>query len=231
MDTLILNRKSCTSSPECVQISPANRAANDKLLSRIANHLILNTSFLDNLGLYHGKMGIVLFFVHYAKYTGNSLYDDFAGELLDEIYEEIDDGLPIDLENGLCGIGWGILYLFQNGFVEGNPEEVLGDINKKIMERDLLRIVDFSTENGLRGISHYIKQYLLLFADKREQISFDPQYISNWEAIIQQLKEKSELKLSSITHFDVLKQNKDICRWKLGLNNGCAGYGFKLLSI
>ena len=32
------------------------------LLQQIANHLIVNSSFLDDLGLYHGKMGLVLFF-------------------------------------------------------------------------------------------------------------------------------------------------------------------------
>jgi hypothetical protein len=31
-----------------------------EILTRIANHLIINASFLSDLGLYHGKMGIVL---------------------------------------------------------------------------------------------------------------------------------------------------------------------------
>lgn len=39
----------------------------DQILTRIANHLIINTSFMTDLGLYHGKMGIVLFFAHYAQ--------------------------------------------------------------------------------------------------------------------------------------------------------------------
>ena len=60
-----------------------------ELLKRIANHLIINSSFLDNLGLFHGKMGIVIFFYHYSRYTHNPLYEEFAGELLDEIFEEI----------------------------------------------------------------------------------------------------------------------------------------------
>ena len=37
-----------------------NQDEND-LLQRIANRLILNVSCLNNLGLYHGKMGAVLF--------------------------------------------------------------------------------------------------------------------------------------------------------------------------
>ena len=38
-------------------------------------------------GLYNGKMGMVIFFFHYARYTGNSLYQDFAEEFLNEILE------------------------------------------------------------------------------------------------------------------------------------------------
>lgn len=41
--------------------------------------------------MYHGKMGVVLFFAHYASYTREPLYDDFVGELLDEICENIPD--------------------------------------------------------------------------------------------------------------------------------------------
>ena len=74
---------------------------NDELLYRIANHLIMHTSYFSNLGLYHGKMGIVLFFAHYARFTNCSIYDDFAGELIDDIFEDIDDELPINFESGL----------------------------------------------------------------------------------------------------------------------------------
>lgn len=77
-----------------------------KLLS-IANHLLLHTSFMTNLGLFYGKMGSALFFVHYAKYTNNSIYDDFVGEILDEIYEDIHTEMPVYFSNGLSGIAWG----------------------------------------------------------------------------------------------------------------------------
>lgn len=60
-----------------------------KQLLSIANHLILHTSTMSDLGLFYGKMGSVLFFIHYAKHTNNSIYDDFAGEILDE-FEDYD---------------------------------------------------------------------------------------------------------------------------------------------
>ena len=57
-------------------------ADDDVLLEKIANHYLFYGSFHSDLGLYNGKMGMVIFFFHYARYTGNSLYEDFAEEFL-----------------------------------------------------------------------------------------------------------------------------------------------------
>ena len=76
-------------------MTTSNKKNNNELLQRIANHLVINSIFLDNFGLFYGKMGIVIFFYHYSRYTNNPIYEEFAGELLDEIFEEIHDKLPI----------------------------------------------------------------------------------------------------------------------------------------
>lgn len=109
----------------------------DRVLQLIANHLIINSSFLTDLSLFHGKTGIVLFFYKYAQYTRNPVYEEFAGELLDELFSEIHDNMGVDFENGLSGIGWGILYLLQNQFITGNPNDILEDIDRRIMEVNL----------------------------------------------------------------------------------------------
>lgn len=153
----------------------------DILLRRIANHLILYSIDMEDIGLFHGKMGVVLFFAHYARYTGLTIYDDFAGELLEEICENIPETLPINLETGLCGIGWGIEYLIQNGFMEGDSNEILAEIDQKVMERDLLRIKDLSLETGLMGISCYIRSRLR--SNKNMHI-FDNRYLYDWKSSV-----------------------------------------------
>lgn len=50
-------------------MSDMNEVMDEALLKRIANHQMLCGSFCQNLGLLHGKMGLVLFFFHYARYT------------------------------------------------------------------------------------------------------------------------------------------------------------------
>jgi len=104
----------------------------------------------------NGKMGICIFFYHLAHKTKNKIYEDYAGELLDEISEELSDKTPWDFENGLAGIGWGIEYLVQNAFIEGDTDDVLLQFDNK-----LFRDLNFSPPpepgllNGVLGICAY----------------------------------------------------------------------------
>lgn len=101
-------------------------------------------------------MGYVLFFAYYGRMMKNVLYEDLASELLDEILEELHEDWSLSLENGLCGIGWGIEYLIQHDFMEGCTDEILKDIDFRIMEWDPRRIKDLSLRKGIGGILYYV---------------------------------------------------------------------------
>ena len=107
--------------------TPYGQKSGGQSLQPLINTLLLNASFIDNIGLMHGKMGISVYFFHLARSTRNKVYEEYAGELIDEIYEEIIVNTPVNFENGLAGIGWGIEYLVQNGFIEADTDEVLED--------------------------------------------------------------------------------------------------------
>jgi hypothetical protein len=85
-------------------------------IEQIANSLLLNAGFIDNIGLLNGKRGIFIAFYHLYRKTGNKIYEDFGGELIDEISEEISFKIPVSFANGLTGIGWitgrGHMYCF-----------------------------------------------------------------------------------------------------------------------
>lgn len=97
-------------------------------------------------------MGMVIFFFHYARYTGNSLYEDFAEEFLNEILENLHTETPISFKRGLAGIGWGMLYLIKQGFMETDIQETFKDMDDKVMEYNLLYMKDRSLETGAKGI-------------------------------------------------------------------------------
>lgn len=143
-------------------------------LNKIVQHLMLHTSPMSDLGLMSGKMGVCIFFYKYARHTGIKRYADFAGELLDEIYGDINTGISRDFEKGLAGICWGVEYLIRQGFVDADADDVLGDMDPLVMERDVRRMTDTSLETGLEGLAHHV---LARCSDKPKR-SIDDQYIA-----------------------------------------------------
>lgn len=199
---------------------------NDIILKCIANHLIINEASLSNLGLSHGKIGIILYFFHYAHYSRNPIYARFAGELLDDLYEDLDDKCTFCFEDGLSGIGWGVLYLLENGFIEGNSDEILCDIDNKIMEWDLNRICNSKDLTEFIGISQYINYRI-----KYSENSFDKNYLSNWRKLLVLLEEIDTISLKKLIVNNPFVLAENVSNWNLGLVNGCAGFGLKMINI
>ncbi|WP_279136533.1 lanthionine synthetase LanC family protein [Parabacteroides johnsonii] len=200
----------------------------DGLLKQIADHLIVNSSFLPNLGLYHGRMGIVLFFVNYARYTDNYLYQEYAEYLLDDILEDLHSDIALDFENGLSGIGWGILYLLKAHFMEGDPDEVLSDIDRKIMEVSLSRVTDRSVERGLGGYLYYLLERLSVAS---ERSILDVSYKMELQEVLSVVQLKELFDLQSLIRQNTVCSIVNIARDLLGIQDGYAGYGFKLMQV
>lgn len=71
-------------------------------------------------------MGISIFLYQYSRYSGLSVYEKLADDLLDSVYSHISE-VPLSFVNGLAGIGWAIHYLSQNHFISiesGTLEEI-----------------------------------------------------------------------------------------------------------
>jgi len=173
-----------------------SRSSVDDRLQRIANVLLLNASFIDNPGLLNGKMGIAIFFYQYSRYTNNKIYEEYAGELIDEIYEEINKNTPVNFENGLTGIGWGIEYLVKNKFVQADTDEALAEIDTTVYRNSLYRPFLLETGNDIFGYGLYYlirltqhgddddnlntlfkKQHLIYLTDDCERILIQKKYI------------------------------------------------------
>lgn len=95
----------------------------------IANILAMNSQYASNNGLFKGKMGISLFFFLYDNQTNNSLYLSLAKFLLEEVIDNLQIPASINSIQDLAETCCGILYLLNEGIIEGNPDEIMEEID------------------------------------------------------------------------------------------------------
>lgn len=140
---------------------------NSILVEQIAQFVILNCNLLSDDGLLNGKMGIVLFLLHYSEFCKNDIYAKFAYTILDGILERLSYNLSLELESGLTGIGWGIAYLYQNSFLSGDVEAVFEELDNNIISqvRDNLEL----STSELISIIYYIMARIYLLKSNNIQ--------------------------------------------------------------
>lgn len=131
-------------------------------LKNIVNYLLLKSHYWVIPGLYHGKMGIIFALYCYAEKHRDECIKDYAFELLQEIYKGLHTFLPIGMEHGLTGIATGITTLWEKNLLEGDLNDVLYDIDEKIMSYDPRRFKDFSFRNGALGVWNYVQERMSL---------------------------------------------------------------------
>jgi Lantibiotic modifying enzyme len=81
-------------------------------------------------GLIDGKMGIAVFFFHYAEYVKEEKYNDYANNLIEDVQNQISFDTPLNYNSGLTGIGTAIEYIVQQGMTDDNTDEILSDFDK-----------------------------------------------------------------------------------------------------
>jgi hypothetical protein len=145
-----------------------------KIHNKIVDYLICYSPFLKDIGLFHGKMGVIVALATYAKLYHDESVKDFVWELYEGMVNNISPNMSIGIESGLAGIGYGITLLNQYGFVDCNLNEILQGIDMKIMEHDPRRIIDTTFHRGLYGLLCYIA-----LREKNGDciLTFDNQYI------------------------------------------------------
>lgn len=221
-------------------------------LPQIVQYGLKYSATIPDPGLYKGKAGWMLFFCLYARYSEQDEYDKKASELWNELCHSIHGQLPVCFDTGICGIGWCIVYLQENGAIEDDIESLVHIIDKKVMERDPLRIDDWSLKSGLSGILCYVLCRLGSTARQGKTTFFDPRYFSDLETAARRLLGSCddpvcrslanqylayftdpfwELLPPKLTDFmeypETLSQNERY--WKPDLTDGCLGYGLMLM--
>lgn len=191
---------------------------------KIIDYLLLKSLYIHDTGLFHGKMGIVVALYAYAKRCHDKLLEEYVWELFQQVYDGVHIDMPIGLEYGLSGIGYGTALLCELGLMECDLNEILIDIDAKIMERDPRRMTDFSVRTGTDG--------LLLYIALRQKVSgcistFDSLYLSELQFAT---KNKAKLNLStniiSLLRKPTFTETNYIDK-PIGIDGGCAYYILK----
>lgn len=168
---------------------------------KVLSYLLVNYNCILGLGLLHGKMGGVLFFILYSRYTKCDIYEEYADMLMKDIYNKIYDDISINFEIGLCGIGWCIEYLVHNKLINGNTDEILYEIDQKVMCLDPSRIDDYSMKTGFGGILMYINARIKSF---EREMPFDLDYLTVVKKRIKSIVPKNDLLKGYIDEFEMM---------------------------
>lgn len=102
----------------------------EKFIIQILNNAL---SSLE-LGLFGGKMGAAIILFLYSRLSGNLLYNRWGETLIERVYAEITNSIPLSFSKGLLGIGWGICFLIKYKFLSGEPQKVLEGLDDVIIE-------------------------------------------------------------------------------------------------
>ncbi len=152
---------------------------------RMLTTLVLHSN--DNpsaIGLLTGQTGIVIVLANYARQYNMPWIEDVADFFMKNITRKINDLGGYGFSSGVSGIGWGIEYLIQNGFMEGDSDEILADIDRKIMRLNVRYVENTSLENGTLGLWHYIRARLQANRESGRSLPFDDRYLHEWVEII-----------------------------------------------
>lgn len=149
----------------------------ENVLKRIADSLIETKT--NDIGILTGKMGSIIFLFHYARYSKGDFYRIKAEEMLENLLANIPPDFYYGFATGFCGIGWGVEYLYHQGFIEGDTSEILEEFDEKIMEIDPLRIKNLNRNHGFGGILQYLLARLYSIQFEGRKNTFDKKYLSN----------------------------------------------------
>jgi len=109
------------------------------------NRFAMNTDLKQvSNGLYNGKMGICIYFFELAHLTSEKKYRFFAEKLLDDVVNNVSENIGFKDENELTGICMAINYLLDKGYVTGNPNNVLKELDNRIIR---LLLFNYGIEN------------------------------------------------------------------------------------
>lgn len=187
----------------------------------LVNYLALQAVQVSGSGLFHGRMGIILSLYCHGFVHDNQSLCDYASNILQNTADDYFDG-DLSIENGLSGLGLGFTLLYKAGMFKDNLNDILYEIDKKIMSVDPRRMEDYSFRKGALGVLFYIRTRLSV---NQECVSIQKDYIQELEANIKRISceaVRQELFVESLRQPSW--KMEDYLEKDAGIDNGSAYY-------
>lgn len=131
----------------------------------------------DTYGLFEGKAGFVLWLYHYRRFIHK------PDEKIKLLWKEIEENVPRnklswEFGGGVSGIGWGALYLWENGMMDEYPASLIEYIDNQLAQINPFADKDISLETGVSGILAY-----LCFRLKFKSLKWPDSLLAQWHKI------------------------------------------------
>lgn len=187
--------------------------------------LINSESDLANVYLQHGLSGYCAFYFWLSQKKCKKSLEKIAEHLFFKIFKTLPVLPPIDIRNGLSGIGIVTIYLYENGFLTGSVDSYLKNIDtylyrvvcsgieKNVSVTDVSTLLDVllyvSKRLDMNDVSQFDRKIMEKFAIK----IFDYIYLSESESFMEE-------PLISDDHYDLVTLMFVLYRFhKYGLSN------------
>lgn len=101
-------------------------------LESMNRYLLPGMTTFQPADIAHPDMRKIMKLYIQSRYAADSDLEHQAEELLEKLCTDVSSTMHVCLENGLLGIGCGLIYLLRNGFVEGDEDVVLSEIDQAL---------------------------------------------------------------------------------------------------
>ena len=145
----------------------------------VAGQIMQHAAETYTASLFEGKSGEMIALAEYAREMNDAKADEMASNLLSGLVQGLrNPDSPLTFSHGLYGIGWSFIYLLRNGFLKSGLESELAYVDRRVMERDVLRVDDLSMETGIGGILAYVIARMGM-KQHNSECAFDETYMSH----------------------------------------------------
>lgn len=179
---------------------------------------------VQHIGLINGKCGVSIFYLYLWIYTRKEVYKHKALKILEQAAEEINqDNINFSFATGLSGIAWTIEHFKNNGLIDNNASDILGDLENACfrVSLNLLEHENFDYLHGGLGFGIYCLEKTC--ADEQKSM------LSKMVQII--INKSRTIKSGRAWEAKFNKRKADSTEFNLGISHGIPSIIYFLIKV